>query len=320
MITDILVSGGTGFIGRALLRRLADRVDYRVHALVRNADSPLPGKVKAVPLSGDRLFVPAMPGGNVDVVVHCGARVHVMQDEAHDPLAEFRRVNVEGTLNLARYAVQAGARRFVFLSSIKVNGETTVKGRPFRAEDIPAPADAYAISKFEAERELRKFGEASGLDVVIIRVPLVYGPGVKANFRTLMRCLHAGVPLPLGAIDNKRSLVGLDNLVDLILTCIEHPAAANQLFLVADGEDLSVSELARRLALVLGRPARLISIPATVLSVGAKVVGRQAMYQRLCGSLQVDTGKTCDILDWHPPVGVDEGLRRAAVDFLEQHR
>ena len=318
MITNILVSGGTGFIGGALLRCLAERADYRVQALVRSVGATLPAQVVPVPMSSDQLFVPTASMGTVDVVVHCAARVHVMRDDAQDPLAEFRRINVAGTLNLARYAAQAGARRFIFLSSIKVNGETTAVGRPFSADDAPAPTDAYAISKYEAERELRTFSAESGLEVVIIRVPLVYGPGVKANFRSLMRCIHAGLPLPLGAIGNKRSLVALDNLVDLIVTCIEHPAAGDQLFLVADGEDISVSELARRLGLAMGRPARLVSIPAVALEWGARITGRRAMFQRLCGSLQVDIQRTCELLSWRPPLGVDEGLRRAATDFLER--
>lgn len=320
MSTGILVSGGTGFIGGALLRRLTERADWRVSALVRDTDSPLPVGVTAVALSTDRPFAPAMPIGKVDVVVHCAARVHVLRDEALDPLAEFRRVNVEGTLNLARYAVDAGARRFVFLSSIKVNGELTTPGRPFRADDVAAPADPYAISKLEAEQQLRTLAEQSGLQVVIIRMPLVYGPGVKANFHALMRWLQTGIPLPLGAVANKRSLVALDNLVDLILTCIEHPAAANQTFLVADGEDLSVAELARRLGEALRSPARLLPVPPSVLQLGARVLRRGAIYQRLCGSLQVDIAKTRELLGWNPPLGVDEGLRRAAESFLERSR
>lgn len=320
MSTDILVSGGTGFIGGALLKRLVNRADWRVAALVRHVDAALPAGVAAVALSPDQPFAPTAYAGKVDVVVHCAARVHVMREEAGDPLAEFRRVNVEGTLNLARYAIQAGAKRFVFLSSIKVNGESTAPGQPFRADDVAAPVDPYAVSKLEAEQQLRALAEQSGLQVVIIRMPLVYGPGVKANFHALMRCLQVGIPLPFGAVANKRSLVALDNLVDLILICIEHPAAANQTFLAADGEDLSVAELARRLAGALHRPARLLPVPAALLRLGACALGRRAIYQRLCGSLQVDIGKTREVLGWHPPVGVDEGLRRAAEGFLERSR
>ena len=317
---EILVSGGTGFVGAALLQRLAERADWHVSALVRKADVSLPAGVTPVMLSTDQPFAPVAPAGRVDVVVHCAARVHVMKDLASDPLAEFRRVNVEGTLNLARYAVQAGARRFVFLSSIKVNGESSAPERPFRADDVAAPVDPYALSKFEAEQLLRTIAEQSGLQVVIIRIPLVYGPGVKANFHALMRCLQAGIPLPVGAVANKRSLVALENLVDLILTCIEHPAAANQTFLVADGEDLSAAELARRLGIALNRSARLLPVPPALLQLGARLLGRRAIYERLCGSLQVDIDKTREMLGWKPPINVDEGLRRAAEGFLERCR
>lgn len=243
-----------------------------------------------------------------------------MHDPVDDPLSAFRRVNVESTVNLARQAAQSGARRFVFLSSIKVNGEDTEPGRAYRPDDIPAPRDPYGVSKLEAERALWEVANGSSLEVVIIRPPLVYGPGVKANFQTMMRWLKRGIPLPLGAIHNRRTLIALGNLVDLIATCIHHPAAANQVFVAGDGEDLSTTDLLRRLAVALGVPARLLPVPAPLLVIGAALVGKRAVAQRLCGNLQCDISKTADVLGWKPPVTVDEGLRRTATHFLAQCR
>jgi UDP-glucose 4-epimerase len=248
----------------------------------------------------------------ITTVVHLAARVHVMRDTEAYPLAAFRVVNVVETLSLARQAAAAGVRRFVFISSVKVNGETTQPGHPFTADDAPAPLDPYGISKMEAEQGLRQIAAETGMEVVIIRPPLVYGPGVKANFSAMMRWLQRGVPLPLGAIDNQRSLVALDNLVDLIITCISHPAAANQTFLVSDGEDVSTSELLRRMGRAMGRPARLLPVPAGLLKLAATLAGRRDMAQRLCGSLQVDIEKTRQLLGWSPPLTLDQGLKKAA--------
>ncbi|MBQ1557109.1 MAG: SDR family oxidoreductase [Pseudomonas sp.] len=253
-----------------------------------------------------------------DVVIHCAARVHVMHDTSTDPLAEFRKVNREDTLNIARQAAMAGVQRFIFISSIKVNGEGTAPNQPYKADDASAPLDPYGVSKMEAEQGLRELAAETGMEVVIIRPTLVYGPGVKANFLNMMRWLHKGVPLPFGAIHNRRSLVALDNLADLIVTCIDHPAAANQTFLVSDGEDLSTTELLRRMAAALGKPARLLPVPSRLLEAAAALLGKQALSQRLCGSLQVDIGKTRELLDWTPPVSVDEALRKTAKHFLEQ--
>jgi nucleoside-diphosphate-sugar epimerase len=253
---------------------------------------------------------------NVDQVVHLAARVHVMNDKCSDPLAEFRRVNVEGTVALARQAAAAGVSRFVVLSSIKVNGELTEQRQPFTPDHVPAPEDPYGISKHETEKLLREIAAETGMEVVIIRPPLVYGPGVKANFGSMMRWLARGVPLPLAAVtQNRRSLVALDNLLDLILTCLHHPAAANQTFLVSDGEDLSTAELLSRMGAAIGKPTRLFYLPPTLLKLGASVLNRPGIYQRLCGSLQLDIAKTRQLLDWTPVVTVDEGLRRATEGF-----
>jgi UDP-glucose 4-epimerase len=252
----------------------------------------------------------------VDAIIHCAARVHVMQETVADPLGAFRAVNLAGTEQLARQAAAAGVRRFVFLSSVKVNGEGGSVA--YRETDLPAPQDAYGTSKCEAELGLREIAAGTGLEVVMVRPPLVYGPGVRANFQALMRVLLRGIPLPLGAIHNRRSLVALDNVVDLIVTCIEHPAATNETFLVSDGEDLSTTELIRRLARAMGRPARLIPMPAAVLMAGATLLGKREVARRLCGTLQVNITKVREVLGWTPPVNVDEELRRTAKHYLQQ--
>lgn len=315
----VLLTGASGFVGRAVQAvLLVDRAHVLRSALRQlPTEQPVDLHVCAAPtLGADADWRQAL--SEIEVVIHCAARVHVMSEDAVDPLKEFRRVNVEGTLCLARQAVEAGARRFIFVSSIKVNGESTLLGRPFCAESKPEPMDPYGISKLEAEEGLRELARETGLEVVIIRPPLVYGPGVKANFLSMMRWLSKGVPLPLGAISNRRSLVALDNLVDLIAICIEHPAAANQTFLVSDGEDLSTSQLLRRMALALGKPAHLLPVPARLLESGAGLLGQKNLAQRLCGSLQVDISKTQNLLNWSPPVGVDEALRRTAESFRKK--
>ena len=307
----LVVTGANGFVGRALC---AEAVAHgsAVRGITRSAYD-LPAGVENLVVGGLDDSTDWRNGlVGCEVIVHLAARVHVMQDVAADPLVEFRRVNVQGTLNLARQAAAAGVRRFVFVSSIKVNGEASQPGHPFTADDVPAPLDDYGVSKMEAERGLREIAGQIGMEVVIIRPPLVYGPEVKANFAAMMRWLRRGVPLPLGAIHNQRSLVALDNLVDLIVTCLTHPAAANQTFLVSDGEDVSTTELLRRMGQAMGRPARLIPVPASWLKLAATLVGKQDVAQRLCGSLQVDIEKTRRLLGWTPPLSLDEGLRRAA--------
>lgn len=315
----IVLTGASGFVGRCLLNELLEAEHQVTAVLRRQADGVDPRtSVQVIDNFARSLSWGALLNGQ-EVVVHCAARVHVMHDTSTDPLVEFRQVNVEGTLNLARQAAAAGVRRFIFISSIKVNGEGTSVGAPYLADAQPAPADPYGISKMEAEQGLRTLAAETGMEVVIIRPVLVYGPGVKANFLSMMSWLHKGVPLPFGAIHNRRSLVALDNLADLIVTCIEHPAAANQTFLVSDGEDLSSSELLRRMGVALGKPARLLPVPSRLLEVGAAMLGKQALAQRLCGSLQVDIGKTRELLNWTPPLSVDDALRKTAKHFLEQH-
>lgn len=307
----ILVTGATGFVGGALVRRLAGE-GMPVRAAVRREKARLPTGVEFVhvgALAAETDWREAIVG--VDVVVHSAARVHVMAETAGDPMLEFRRTNVDGTLSLARQASEAGVRRFVFVSSIKVNGEDSVLGRPFTADDLPAPLEPYGVSKMEAEQGLLQLGMQSGMEVVIIRPPLVYGPGVKANFASMMRWLHRGVPMPFGAIHNLRSLVALDNLVDLLVTCLTHPSAAGQVFLVSDGEDVSTTDLLRRTARAMGKSSHLLPIPSSWLEFGASLLGKKDMAQRLCGSLQVDIEKTRQILGWRPPLTLDQGLEKA---------
>ena len=308
---NVLVTGANGFVGQAvctaavargLIVAGATRAPFRFFGATENV---VVGNSDA-----NTLWQAALKGRQV--VVHAAARVHVMAEAAGNPLDEFRRVNVQGTLNLAEQAAAAGVRRFVFISSVKVNGESTLPGHRFTADDTPAPFDAYGTSKMEAEQGLRDVTAETGMEVVIIRPPLVYGPGVKANFASMMRWLKRGVPLPLGTIHNQRSLVALANLVDLIMTCLTHPAAANQTFLVSDGEDVSITELMRRMGQAMHLPVRLIPMSAGLLMHAAALVGKRDMAQRLCGSLQVDIEKTRQLLGWQPPLTLDQGLKKAA--------
>lgn len=308
-----LVTGANGFVGTAIVLQL-EIIGRSVRPCIRSGRSASAHFKQACvaieDLSDSTDWHAALYG--VTEVVHSAARVHVMNDQSANSLAEFRKVNVAGTLNLARQAAAAGVRRFVFMSSIKVNGESTDPDKPYMADDIPAPVDPYGISKLEAEQGLLRLAAETGMEVAIIRPVLVYGLGVKANFLSMMKFLDKGIPLPLGAIHNKRSLVALDNLVDLAITCLDHPAAANQVFLVSDDEDLSTSELLRRMGKALGKPARLLPVPSSWLNLAATLIGKRNVAQRLCGSLQVDIEKTRQVLGWHPPLSVDQGLKRAA--------
>ena len=308
----ILVTGASGFVGQAVLLRLNSMSGVTAIGSVRHAVTVSDAAVPLVTL-GELTAQTDWSGvlAGVQAVVHTAARVHVMQDTAADPLAEFRLVNVACALNLALQAAAAGVKRFVFISSVKVNGESTQTGQKFTGADTPNPQDAYGQSKHEAEQGLRQISSDTGMEVVIIRPPLVYGPGVKANFAALMRAVQRGWPLPLGAVHNQRSLVALDNLVDFIVTCISHPQAANQTFLVSDGQDLSTTELVRGMAQAAGVPAILLPVPVWALQTGASLLGKGDAVQRLCGNLQVDISKARCLLSWHPPVSVEEGLRRA---------
>lgn len=318
---SILVTGANGFVGAALVRDLVSR-GHHVAACTRiNRDhyghqSTSIRHVSVEEINGDTDWSRALNG--VNIVIHAAARVHVLKDKLDDPLSEFRKINVAGTLNLAKQAEELGVKRLVYISSIKVNGESTVLGTPFTSSDTVAPVDPYGISKHEAELALMDLADKTNLQVSIIRPPLVYGPGVKANFAALINAVNKGVPLPFGlATTNRRSLVSINNLVDLIVNCIDNPNAANQTFLVSDDEDLSTAELLIRIGVALGKPARLIKIPLNFVQVCAAVVNRKDMAQRLLGNLQVDISKTKSILNWSPPVTISEGLHHAVKATLK---
>ena len=314
----VLITGVTGFIGGALASHLARDKEIDVRGIARRAPSSMAPGIELFTTELAENTNVAVALNEVSCVVHCAARAHVMHEMETNALSVYRLANVEATRNIAAQAANAGVRRFVYLSSIKVNGESTRRGHAFFADDVATADDPYSISKREAEITLQEIADSTGMEVVIIRPPLVYGPRVKGNFLSMLGWLSRGVPLPLGAIQNQRSLVGIDNLVDLIITCIDHPAAANQTFLVSDDEDLSTTELLRRLGEALGKPARLLPVPASLLELGARLVGKQEIAQRLFGNLQVDISKTKEILNWKPPVGVDEGLSKTALWSLNQ--
>jgi nucleoside-diphosphate-sugar epimerase len=307
----ILVTGASGFIGAAACRQLISE-NQNVLPVYRNTHSSGLGIGN---INGSTNWCNALL--SISHIIHTAARVHIMKENVNAPLPEFRKVNVEGTLNLARQAAESGVKRFIFISSVKVNGEQTKSGMPFIEENITRSDDPYAISKFEAEEGLKHIASETNMELVIIRPPLVYGPGVKANFLCLMKLLHTGFPLPLGKINNRRSMVSLDNLIDFIITCTTHPKAANQTFLVSDGEDLSITQLLKRLASAMDIPSRLIPVPSILLQLGLRIAGKKSIANRLCGSLQIDTTKARTQLGWSPLLSVDAGLNKTAKFFLE---
>lgn len=310
----VLLTGASGFVGSAVLRYVQEqgmcvRPVFRDVGSVQRAGMKAEQAALVATLDAGTDWFEALQG--VQTVVHCAARVHVMKEMTVDPLAAFRAVNVDGTLNLARQAAAAGVHRFIFISSIKVNGESTAVGQAFTADDTSNPEDAYGISKAEAELGLRRVASETGMELVVIRPPLVYGLGVKGNFASMIRWVGKGIPLPLAAATgNRRSLVALENLVDLITTCIRHPNAAGQVFLVSDGEDVSTAELLRRIAQAQRKSVALLWMPIWILVFAARILGKEAVEQRLLGSLQVDISKNSELLGWQPLIGLDEGLRR----------
>jgi UDP-glucose 4-epimerase len=305
----VLVTGATGFVGRALCEHLTASGLHVIPAVRREAG--LADEVVVGDLGSSTGWHMALTG--CDAVVHLAARVHVMDDTAQDPLALYRETNTDATLNLARQAAAVGVKRLVYISSVKVNGEGG--DAPYRETDTPAPEDAYAMSKWQAEQGLGQIAQETGLEVVILRPPLVYGPGVKANFVQLMRMVERGWPLPLGAIHNRRSLLYLGNFVDAIRLCIEHPAAAGQTFLLDDGQAVSTPELIRALAHAMGRPARLLPVPVKVLELAGVLLGKRAAVARLVGSLYVDSSAIRSRLGWTPPNTLQRGLAETVADW-----
>ena len=319
----VLVTGATGFIGRAVVDTL-QKNNVAVKAMVREGCSSLKQTDKLTvvnirTINKNTDFIQIL--SDCTTVIHCAARVHVMNDEVANPLEAFREINTDGTLNLAQQAANAGVKRFIFMSSIKVLGEETSLGKPFKNTDTSNPIDPYAISKFEAEEALKKIAQDTGMEVVIIRPPLVYGPKVKGNFLSMLKLASSGLPLPFSSIKhNLRSLVSVDNLVDLMIACIDHPNAANQVFLVSDDEDLSTANMFQQLNTAFGRRGLMLPIPVFVFKLLGKLTGKLGVIERLCGNLQVDIIETKSLLEWEPKLTVQEGFLKTVDDFLKNRR
>lgn len=304
----VAITGATGFIGSEVTGALK-RSGFAVRPILRKR-SNIENSVEVGEIGPTTNWKDALRG--VDCVVHCAGRAHVLRETAVDPMAEFRRVNRDGTLNLAENAAAAGVKRFIFLSSIGVMGSSTDGRAPFSETDKPRPAAGYSVSKHEAECGLKEISRRTGLEVVILRPPLVYGPAAPGNFSRLIQALKKGWPLPLGSVSrNLRSYVGVTNLADFVVVCIDHPAAASEEFLISDGEDVSTVDLLRRMGKALGRSPRLLPVPVGLIRMGAAVLGKAAIAQSMCGSLQVDSAKARQVLNWRPPVDFNTGIHQA---------
>lgn len=312
-INSVLLTGASGFIGSRLSSVISNSFYLRLVFRVTPDEKPLSDYVVC---DFDDSCTLSSVLKDIDVIIHCAGRAHELYDISASPINEFRRVNVDLTLRLAREAVNAGVRRFIFLSSIGVNGNNN--SSPFTEQDTSSPVEDYAISKLEAEQGLQEIALASGMELVIIRPPVVYGPDAPGNFGKLMHWMQIGIPLPFGAIQNKRSLIALDNLVSFILHCIDHPKAANEVFLISDGEDISTSELLRLVARALRKKPRLLPVPVGLMEFVAKLIGKQSMTNRLFGSLQIDSSKAQDLLDWKPVITMDKQLEKTVKAYLEK--
>ncbi|HFQ4921619.1 TPA: UDP-glucose 4-epimerase family protein [Vibrio vulnificus] len=313
----ILITGSNGFLGSHIVERIKGQPFILLDRGIVNKHPMYPFFQCEINSYHD--YMKVLQG--CQTIIHCAARVHIMDDNEVDPLTLYREANTAGTINLAKQAIDSGVKRFIFISSIKVNGEGTLVGRPFKPEDNHTPEDDYGLSKSEAEKQLVALAKDSGMEVVIIRPTLVYGLGVKANFASLMNLVSKGIPLPFGCITkNKRSLVSVDNLVDLIITCIDHPKAANQVFLVSDDHDISTSEMVREMAIALSKPAWQIPVPIWCYKLVGKLFNKSAVVDRLTGSLQVDISHTKETLGWTPPQSLQEGFKQTAEAFLQSKK
>lgn len=312
----IVLTGASGFLGKGIMNTL--KVIGR-HTVIGITRSTTVGASEAgFTISNIDSLTDWTDGlQGADVIIHTAARVHIMNDLPLDNLAEYRKVNVDGTINLANQAIKAKVKRFIFISSIKVNGESTTGLPAFTEKDDSYPLDPYGISKMEAEEGLLKISQDTSMEIVIIRPPLVYGPGVKANFFSLMKLANTSIPLPFGAVRNARSMVYVGNLVDFIVKCVDHPAAANQVFLISDGDDVSLSELMRLLRLAMVKSICLIPVPASLFRAVGLIIGKSAVVERLVGSLQIDSSKAQELLNWQPPYTVEQGIKATVDEFLK---
>lgn len=316
MTNSILLTGATGFVGSALMQAFSEKSNAKVTGLCRFLPNVAADHLVAMGDLTTADFTEVLQGKSV--VIHVAARAHIMRDEVADPLAEYRRVNVDATLRLARQAIEAGAKRFIFISSVGVHGLNSVS--PFSEKLAPNPHDPYTVSKLEAEQKLAELVKNTSMELVIIRPPLVYGGAAPGNFLSLIKLSSKPIPLPFGMVNNKRSMVYVGNLVDFIIRCVDHPAAANQTFLISDGEDVSLKGLITYIRQALGRAAWLVPVPVSLFKLAGKLTGKTGVVDRLVGDLQVDSSKARNLLDWQPPFTVQQGIEQTVLDFKNRNK
>ncbi|OYQ77607.1 hypothetical protein B9T12_06490 [Wohlfahrtiimonas chitiniclastica] len=315
---SIVITGANGFVGNALFNHLLQNPLYNVLAVARNISQlPLNNAIQITDLSTGTNW-DAIFNEKIDTIIHCAAKVHVMNDTSMDPLTEFRKVNVDGTLKLAQEAIKNGVRRFIFISSIKVNGEETAIGKPFKSTDLPHPSDPYGISKHEAEQALLQLAKDTGLEVVIIRPVLVYGPNVKGNFNSLLKLSSSKIPLPFGSIKNARSMVYIDNLVHFITHCIQCDAAKNEILLIADDNALSLPQLIKTMRQAQGKSPLILPFPTFIFKLLGMIFNKKTVINRLLGNLQVDTVSEQQKLDWKPLYTIEQGIKYTVQNYVQR--